>query len=87
MSKLSIKKSIVKYRTFFFDGSKYDHYQTSYDTFSTQVGVISINLNCPGQTYRIPTNPQIPLEAPLLPGGHMVAGPPHELGYSDGSAT
>jgi hypothetical protein len=25
-------------------------------------------------------NPQIPLEAPLLPGGHMLAGPQHKMG-------
>jgi hypothetical protein len=35
------------------------------------------------QTFRILANLQIPLEAPLIPGGHMPAGPPHKMGNSD----
>jgi hypothetical protein len=35
------------------------------------------------QTFRILANRQIPLEAPLLPGGHMLPGPPYKMGNSD----
>jgi hypothetical protein len=31
------------------------------------------------QTFRILANPQIPLEAPLLPGGHMLDWPLHKM--------